>query len=133
MPSMLRYFTCTEGAVVCLPDLLIRTRRFSIDSINFYRKLPKTPDAQVPGVQYLKASTAVDSNYRAARRGRTRAEFIAKLGNVVEEADEAVAWLEVMRDSKIPCDPKLLMEAMELRAIFTTSLETARRNTRRKT
>ena len=111
-----------------LPDLLPRTHQFAIDSVEFYRQLPKTPDAQVPGVQYLKSSTAVNANYRAARRGRSPKEFISKLGNVVEEADESVEWLEVMRDARIADNPKLLSEARQLCAIFTTSLATARRN-----
>ena len=70
----------------------------------------------------------MNSNYRAARRGRSRKEFIAKLGNVVEEADESVEWLEVMRDSGIADAPRLLAEARELLAIFTASLKTARGN-----
>jgi four helix bundle protein len=64
----------------------------------------------------------VNSNYRAARRGRSRKEFTAKLGNV--EADESVEWLEVMRDSRIADDQRLLRKARELLAIFTASLKT---------
>ncbi|SRR5258706_6967326 len=114
-----------------LPDLLPRTHQFAIDSIEFYKRLPMTQVAQVPGVQYLKSSTAVNSNYRAARRGRSRKEFIAKLGNVVEEADEAVEWLELMREARIADEPKLLSEARQLCAIFTASLQTARSNSKR--
>ena len=100
-----------------LPDLRPRTHRFAVDSITFARRLPKTSEAQVAGGQYLRSSTGVNSNYRAARRGRSRKEFIAKLGNVVEEADEAVEWLEVMRDARIAHDARLLGEAKELLAI----------------
>jgi four helix bundle protein len=109
-----------------LPDLLPRTHQFAIDSIAFYKQLAKTPEVQVPGVQYLKSSTAVNANYRAARRGRSPKEFISKLGNVVEEADESVEWLEVMRDARIADNPALLAEAKQLCAIFTASLKTAR-------
>ena len=83
-------------------ELQQRAYKFALASIDFYRRLPKSPDAQVPGAQYLKSSTSQWSNYRAARRGRSRAEFIAKLGVVVEEADESVGWLELMRDARIP-------------------------------
>jgi four helix bundle protein len=114
-----------------LPDLLLRTHQFAVDSIEFYRRLPKTPEAQVPGVQYLKSATAVNANYRAARRGRSRKEFIAKLGNVVEEADESVEWLELLHELHIADDPKLLSEARQLCAIFVTSLQTAKRNSRK--
>ena len=111
-----------------LPDLLERTHAFAVASLAFYRKLPKTPDAQVLGVQYLRASSGVDLNYRAARRGRSRAEFISKLGTVVEEADECVSCLELLRDGQVANDEGLLSEARQLCAIFTTSLQTARRN-----
>ena len=62
----------------------------------------------MPGVQYLKASTSVDSNYRAARRGRSRKEFIAKLGVIVEEIDECVNWLELMQQAEIADHSMLL-------------------------
>jgi four helix bundle protein len=76
----------------------------------------------------LLQSTAVNSNYKAAKRGRSTAEFIAKLGVVVEEIDESVEWLEVLRDARIASDPALLSEAQQLRRIFGKSLGTARRN-----
>jgi four helix bundle protein len=113
------------------PELLTRVHKFAMASLTFYRKLPKTPEAQVPGVQYLRASSSLEANYRAARRGRSRAEFISKLGTVVEEADESVGWLEYMRDGNVASDPTLLSEAQQLCAIFTASLGTARRNSRR--
>jgi four helix bundle protein len=113
-------------------DLIERLHQFSLCSITFYRRLPKTPDAQVPGVQFLRSSTSMCANYRAARRGRSRAEFIAKLGQATEEADESVGWLELMRGSQIADDPALLAEAKELCAILTASLTTARGNIRAK-
>jgi four helix bundle protein len=109
-------------------ELQQRVYQFALASIDFYRRLPKTHDAQVPGVQFLKSSTSEWSNYRAARRGRSRAEFIAKLGVVVEEADESVGWLELMRDSRVASDPALLNEAKDLCAIFVASLATSRSN-----
>jgi four helix bundle protein len=80
-----------------LPDLLVRTSHFALESLKFYRRLPKTPEAHLAGLQFLRSASAVAANYRAARCGRSRAEFIAKLGVVVEEADECVGWLEFMR------------------------------------
>lgn len=74
-------------------ELLDRAKAFALAVAKFYWKLPKTPDAQVPGVQFLKCSSSVSANYHAAQRGRSRAEFIANLGTVVEEIDESVVWL----------------------------------------
>ena len=110
------------------PELLGRVYRFALASHRFFRKLPKNPDAQVPGVQFYKAATSSWANYRAAQRGRSRAEFIAKLGTAVEESDEALGWIEFMRDAEIADDGPLLAEAKELCAMFTASLMTARRN-----
>jgi four helix bundle protein len=83
----------------------------------------------LPGVQFYKAATSTWSNYRASQRGRSRAEFIAKLGTAVEESDEAVGWLEFMRDGEIRSDAELLEEAKEICAMLTASLHNARANT----
>ena len=124
-----RHPFCSASAFMSpLPELLDRVYRFSLASLRFYRTLPRRPDAQVPGVQFYKAATSSWSNYRAAQRGRSRPEFIAKLGNVAEESDEAVGWLEFMRDGEIASDTALLSEAKELSAIFTASLTSARQN-----
>jgi four helix bundle protein len=77
-------------------DLMKRTKTFALEIIRLVGKLPKTQTAYVLGNQLLRCSTSVGANYRAARRGRSRAEFIAKMGIVEEEADEAVYWLELL-------------------------------------
>jgi four helix bundle protein len=108
------------------PELVGRAYRFSLAALRFYRKLAKSPDAQVPGVQFYKSATSTWANYRAAQRGRSRAEFIAKLGTAVEESDEAVGWLEFMRDGEVGSDSALLAEAKEICAMLTASLTNAR-------
>ena len=70
-------------------------------------------------------------NYRAARRGRSRAEFEAKLGIVYEQSDECVDCLEALRDTGIKQDDALIQEARELASIFAKSVSTARKNTHR--
>jgi len=73
----------------------------------------------------------VAANYRAAGRARSRAEFIAKIGTVVEEIDETVFWIEMLSATGIlaPAATKdLLAEANELLAIFAASQRTARRS-----
>jgi len=79
--------------------------------------------------QVLRSATGIAANYRAAGRSRSKAEFIAKIGVVVEEADETVFWLEMLADSGIVRPEKLanlLAEATVLVAIFTASRKTAR-------
>ncbi len=70
-------------------------------------------------------------NYRAARRGRSRAEFQAKLGTVFEESDECVDVLEYLREGGIRDDAALLQEAKELARIFAKAVKTTRANTQR--
>jgi four helix bundle protein len=80
--------------------------------------------------QLVAAATAVHANYRAACRARTRAEFIAKSGIVLEEADECCGWLELMVTNSLVSLERAAparAEAEELTAIFAASLKTARR------
>lgn len=112
-------------------DLLERTRLFSLSVLDFCRRLPGTPEAQEAASQLRRAANSLRSNYRSARKGRSRAEFQAKLGVAAEEADECVDWLEYLRDGHIRTDAALIQEAQELAKILATSVRTARNNTNR--
>ena len=110
-------------------ELQERTRKFALRIVKLFRMLPKTDDARILGKQLLRSGTSIGANYRAACRARSRAEFVAKLGIVLEEADETVSWLELMRDAGIFPEAKLreiVQEAKELVAIFVTSVRTAK-------
>jgi four helix bundle protein len=85
-------------------------------------------EAQVPGVQFYKAATSAWANYRSSKRGRSRPDFISKLGIAVEEIDEALGWLDFMEKGRIATDSRLKGEAGELCAILTASLQTSRAN-----
>ena len=69
-------------------ELKARTKKFALRIIKVSRALPRSPEARVIGYQLLRSGTSVAANYRAACRGRSRPEFLAKIGIVVEEADE---------------------------------------------
>ena len=110
-------------------ELKDRTKRFAVGVIGLCRELPPTLDGRRLGGQLIDAATSVAANYRAACRARSRAEFISKLGTVLEESDESLFWLELMIDVNLVTKPRaerLLKEADELTAIFTTSLKTAK-------
>ena len=107
-------------------DLLERTRLFALAVQGFCRRLPLTAESQEAASQLRRAANSVRSNYRAARRGRSRREFQAKLGTVWEEADECVDWLTYFRDTNIRHDPALLQESRELARIFAKAVRTAR-------
>ncbi len=106
-----------------------RTKQFAIRIVKLYRSLPRSADAYVMGKQLLRSGTAVAANYRAACRARSKAEFIAKIGIVVEEADETVFWLELLVETGVIMRARmesLLAEANELVRIFSASQQTAR-------
>jgi len=75
-------------------DMKKRTKEFAKRIINLCRKLPNSREGRLIGDQIFRSGTSIGSNYRAACRARTPAEFIAKLGIVEEEADETLFWLE---------------------------------------
>jgi four helix bundle protein len=109
--------------------LKLRTKNFALRVIRLYHCLPRTQEARILGTQLLRSSTSIGANYRAACRGRSRAEFVAKLGIVLEEADEAVFWLELFQEGNIfPAEKlnDLVREANELTAIFVSSVRNAR-------
>ena len=111
-------------------ELRGRTKAFAVRVVGLYKALPKTTEAQVLGKQLLRSGTSVAANYRAACRGRSRAEWMAKIGIVVEEADETQFWLEMLSDCGILPEERLKElkhEAQELIAIFTATHYSARR------
>jgi four helix bundle protein len=119
----------TASEITSPEQLRDRTKAFANRIIRLFRALPTKPEAQVIGRQLLRAGTSVGANYRAACRGRSRPDFISKLGIVVEEADETIYWLELLAENGIMPQRRLvglLKEAHELTAIFTASLETSR-------
>jgi four helix bundle protein len=108
-----------------------RTKKFALKVIELVERLPKTVTGRAIANQLVRCGTSVGANYRAACRGRTRAEFMAKLGIVVEEADETAFWLELIIEAAILSKDgilPLLNEANELSAIFVSSRKTASGN-----
>jgi four helix bundle protein len=112
-------------------ELEARSLALAAEVFRFCSGFRSVPGGRGPADQLVDCATSVGANYRATARARSRAEFIAKLAVVVEEADEAVFWLEftsrVGLGERAVAD-QLLAEAKELRAIFAASYGTARRN-----
>jgi len=111
-------------------QLKARTKAFALEVIGFVCDLPPTTACDVMGRQLLKSGTSVAANYRSACRSRSHKEFTARIGVVVEEADESELWLELfvesrMQDVSVP--GSLVQESRELRAIFVQSSLTAGR------
>lgn len=110
-------------------DLKNRTKTFAIRIIQLSKGFSKTFESQYVRKQLIRSAASVAANYRAARRGRSRREFIAKLSIVIEECDEACFWLELGAELGLvgseECAPSL-QEGGELTAIFVVSRNTAR-------
>jgi four helix bundle protein len=112
-------------------ELKQRTFEFGQRAIRLVRALPKTTEARAVGGQLVRCATAVGANYRATCKSRSKAEFIARIGVVEEEADESVYWLETIMASQMLKPSRvqpLLNEARELERIFGKSRLTAIRS-----
>ena len=112
-------------------DLKQRTKQFALRILKLVAALPNSIQGRAVGGQLVRSGTSVASNYRAACRGRSKAEFVAKLGIVEEEADESAFWLELIIEGSL-LEPKrvqpLLDEANELTRIVASSRLTAKTN-----
>lgn len=105
-------------------ELKKRTQTFALRIFRLVEALPKTYAGKAIAMQLVRSGTSIGANYRAACRGRSKAEFRAKLGTVVEEADESVYWLELIIEGELLERSKvesLLTEANELCAIMVAS------------
>src|SRR5437868_13571277 len=114
-------------------ELKQRTFEFGIRVVSAVEALPKTETARIVGRQLLRAGTSVGANYRAAARARSHADFIAKLGIVEEECDEAMFWMQLLVAVKFVKPSRisgLLGEADELLPVVVSSINTARRRRR---
>jgi four helix bundle protein len=110
-------------------DLKRRTKDFALMAIRLCQSLPRSQPGTIIIRQLLRSSTSVGANYRAVCRARSSADFVSKLGIVLEEADETLFWLELLVESgvaKAAETATLLKEANELVSIFVASLRTAK-------
>lgn len=109
-------------------ELKDRTKTFSLRIIKLVSALPNSIEGKAIANQLVRSGTSVGANYRAACRGRSKQEFIAKLGIVEEEADESAFWMEIIIDSgliKGDLVKPLLKEANEIVAIIAASRKSA--------
>jgi len=82
-------------------ELKQRTKSFALRVVKLFQSLPKTTEAQIIGKQLFRAATSVGANYRAACRARSNSEYYSKVSIVIEEADEAMFWLELLWETNI--------------------------------
>lgn len=110
-------------------DLLLRSKSFALRIVRLYNFLPKRGAAEVLGRQMLRSGTSVGANYREAHRARSAAEFAAKVGDCLRELDETLYWIELLEESGVVSNRKVVLlklECDELIAIFTTIAKKSR-------
>src|SRR3954464_4692284 len=109
-------------------ELKNRTKKFAADIVRLVDDMPNSVKGRALANQIIRSGTSVAANYRAACRARSRAEFVAKIGVVEEEADETAFWLEIVVDANIRTEKQiapLQKEANELVAIMAASRKSA--------
>lgn len=107
-----------------------RTKAFALRAVTVAESLPSDPVSQVFVRQLVRSATSVAANYRAAVRGKSRADFVAKMGIVEEECDETLFWVEILAETKrVPPSriSSLQREGDEILSIVVASIKTARR------
>ncbi|MFA5359219.1 MAG: four helix bundle protein [Patescibacteria group bacterium] len=112
-------------------DLKLRTKQYALRILKLVAALPKTSAGRTIGNQIIRSGTSVGANYRAVCRARSIADFISKLGIVIEETDESAFWLELIIEAKLlkkELVAPLLQETLEILAIMIASSNTAQRN-----
>jgi four helix bundle protein len=112
-------------------ELKNRTKQFALRILKLVGALPNTIEGRAIANQLVRCGTSVAANYRATCRARSRAEFIAKIGLVLEEADETLLWLELIHEANLLAAKRvepLLAEANELVAVMVTSRKSAASN-----
>ena len=122
MPNSLSNFDFAE-------EFRQRTKVFALRIMKLVDRLPSAPSCRVAGMQLVRAGSSVAANYRAACRGRSEREFVAKLHIALEEADESVLWLELLSEAGHLPEGKLddlLTEARAIMSILGKAEKTAR-------
>jgi four helix bundle protein len=110
-------------------ELRQRTKAFALRIVKLSESMPKSQASYVIAKQVLRSGTSVAANYRAVCRARSRAEFISKLGVVVEEIDETLFWLELIVDAHLLPSSRMeaiIDEANQLTSIFVAARKTSR-------
>lgn len=107
-------------------DLKIRTKKFSLAILDLVELLPNSISTKVVSYQLTKSGTSVGANYRASCRSRSDNEFVSKMNIVLEESDECMFWLEIIKEKKWIPDTVVndaWKEANELTSIFVAILK----------
>lgn len=108
-----------------------RLKALAIDTARITSALPYNSINKTYNNQIIRCSSSAAANYRAACRGKSKADFINKLRIVEEELDETMFFYEMLAEfnhDQKQTFRKLYREADELLSIIVKSINTALRN-----
>jgi four helix bundle protein len=108
-----------------------KTKQIALRIVRLIESLPSTPTAQIIGKQILRSATSIGANYRAACRAKSTADLLHKLAIVEEESDETLYWLELMIESGLVPEKKLVDLTKDINSIVAmtvASIKTLRFN-----
>jgi len=117
-----------------MQNLKNRYKRFAIETGVLIQQLPKSIINTAYSNQLIRSSSSPGTNYRAACRGKSTADFINKLKIVEEELDESIYFLELVQYFNPGFEvqtTKLIKESNELLAMTVASIKTVRLNSRK--
>lgn len=103
--------------------------QFAVRVLKLADALPNKPSGRAIANQIARSGTSVAANYRAALRGKSRADFLNKITIVLEEADETGFWIELTELAGLLPSKRLnalRREAEELMKIFNATRMTTR-------
>ncbi|HEX8228552.1 MAG TPA: four helix bundle protein [Chloroflexia bacterium] len=106
-----------------------RTKRIALDAIRLVDSLPRGRSSDVIGKQLLRSATSIGANYRAACRAKSKADLIAKLAIVEEQADESLYWMELLLESGLASQnhlAELMHQTDQIVAMVVASIKTLR-------
>jgi four helix bundle protein len=107
-----------------------RTKGLAVSIVLFYDGMRKTEASKIIGKQLIRSVTSTAANYRAACIARSNREFFAKMSIVIEEADETLFWLEMLRDSNLVSEADVETFIKEITEILKV-MSVARKNVKK--
>jgi four helix bundle protein len=111
---------------IFIENLKRRTKKLAVDVIGFCDSLKSCKASSIITYQLVKSATSTGANYRAACRGRSKAEFFSKICILVEEADETEYWLEIIDEANLSNDRALLTNLLNESNEITRIMSKAR-------
>ncbi|MFC1882187.1 four helix bundle protein [Thermodesulfobacteriota bacterium] len=108
---------------------------FAVRIIKIAESLPKTKVGKHVSGQIIRCGTSPAPNYGEAQSAESRSDFIHKMKVALKELRETRVWLLIIVRAKLitpasKVEP-LIKENDELISIFVTSIETARKKSKK--